>query len=104
MTVTIHIYYIILIIVLLIVLFLILHLRLTRVRETSETCTIQKNLEVGELSKKILTSSEDNLNLFFKFEAAILENIRLARITKTTMKELKTILSEIRLSLEQKDK
>jgi len=100
MTITINIYYIILIVLVIIAIFLLLHLRLLKVRKSSDTCGKEKSAELERLSKKIVSGAEDNLNLFFKFEAAILENIRLSRMTKITMEEIKGILSEIRLLVE----
>jgi len=41
-----------------------------------------KDKEMGEIVDRILRGSEDNLNLFFKFEAGMVENIRLARTIK----------------------
>jgi len=41
-----------------------------------------KDKEMGKIVDKILQGSEDNLNLFFKFEAGMVENIRLSRTIK----------------------
>jgi hypothetical protein len=100
MTITINIYYLILIILLIIIIFLFLFLRLLKIKNLLDICNKEKTQDLKILSKKILSSAEDNLNLFFKFEAAILESIRLSRMTKLTMKEIKSILSEVRLLIE----
>lgn len=57
-------------------------LRIRKIKSIYKEYRAEKNKEMKEIVDKILQGSEANLNLFFKFESGMVENIRLSRIIK----------------------
>lgn len=80
--ITIHYGYLILVLAIFISTLLFLCFKLRKVVFIFKNYRTKKNEEMKEIVDKILQGSEDTLNLFFKFESGMVENIRLSRIIK----------------------
>ncbi len=59
-----------------------LHRRTRKISRAFKKYSTEKDVEMEEIVDRILRGSEDTLNLFFKFESGMVENIRLSRTIK----------------------
>ena len=60
-----------------------------------------KEEEMRLIFDKMLVSSENNLNLFFKFESALVENLKNGRFIKGEATKMHDLLKEVRLEIEK---